>query len=409
MAIRRMLAIWLPLVHCSCDMQASREAYFVRDSAGVRIVENGTPAWVGDQGWAPSVEPVLDFGPDDALHQIGSVLRLESGRIVVAHGSAREIVIYSASGTLEKRFGAFGAGPGEFRELSRVFASGAGDTLVAFDAVLRRASVFDTTGKVVRSFAPNPIPDGNPSFVAGAFGDGSLLLASGAAFTPETRGLVRPILRLWRAHSAGVGVGLIAELPGEERFFQDSPFGPVDMRRPFFGFSAAYYPWRDLLYWGATDTFEIRISSRDGVLQSVIRKRHAYQRVEQRDTDVLIEQQLATIEDAGVRVQVRGVLGNLPVGLRAPAFGWPQGARRYGPELQVDQEGNIWIVEYFMPGATSRNARTVIDSTGRWLGSVELPPRFAPTQIGRDFLLGTWTDSSDTEHIRLYGLVKKND
>lgn len=53
-----------------------------------------------------------------------------------------------------------------------------------------------------------------------------------------------------------------------------------------------------------------------------------------------------------------------------------------------------------------RNSRTVFRDDGRWWGTVELPPRFAPTHIGDEFVLEVWRDSMDMEHVRLYELIK---
>jgi hypothetical protein len=36
--------------------------------------------------------------------------------------------------------------------------------------------------------------------------------------------------------------------------------------------------------------------------------------------------------------------------------------------------------------------------------TVELPVGLDPTHIGNDFVLGTWKDDVDVEHVRLYGL-----
>jgi hypothetical protein len=40
------------------------------------------------------------------------------------------------------------------------------------------------------------------------------------------------------------------------------------------------------------------------------------------------------------------------------------------------------------------------------LGSVALPDRFRPTQIGSDFVLGVWSDDLDVQHVRMYRLDK---
>ena len=49
---------------------------------------------------------------------------------------------------------------------------------------------------------------------------------------------------------------------------------------------------------------------------------------------------------------------------------------------------------------------TVFDSQGVMLGVVQTPPAFLVYQIGADFVLGSWSDELDVEHVRLYELIK---
>ena len=63
----RLLVPLLPLISafvaCVDDRQSSTT--IVRDSAGVRIVENTTPLWQEGEGWHLSPEPVVDIGAGD--------------------------------------------------------------------------------------------------------------------------------------------------------------------------------------------------------------------------------------------------------------------------------------------------------------------------------------------------------
>jgi hypothetical protein len=46
----------------------------------------------------------------------------------------------------------------------------------------------------------------------------------------------------------------------------------------------------------------------------------------------------------------------------------------------------------------------VFDKAGKWLGTVTLPARFNPMDIGTDYVLGLWRDEDDVEHVRMYRL-----
>lgn len=72
------------------------------------------------------------------------------GNIVVADAmTTPKIVVFSPGGQLLRRFGAKGAGPGEFVTISQIGID-ASDSLHVFDAPLRRISVFTVDGKFVR-------------------------------------------------------------------------------------------------------------------------------------------------------------------------------------------------------------------------------------------------------------------
>jgi hypothetical protein len=39
-----------------------------------------------------------------------------------------------------------------------------------------------------------------------------------------------------------------------------------------------------------------------------------------------------------------------------------------------------------------------------WLGEVALPSTLGVTEIGEDYVLGTWRDEMDVEYVRMYSL-----
>jgi hypothetical protein len=71
----------------------------------------------------------------------------------------------------------------------------------------------------------------------------------------------------------------------------------------------------------------------------------------------------------------------------------------------VDAEGNLWVLEY-RPPLDRTPSWSVFDSTGRLLGEVGAPEDFRATEIGRDYVLGWWTDESDVPHVLMYPLNK---
>ena len=73
--------------------------------------------------------------------------------------------------------------------------------------------------------------------------------------------------------------------------------------------------------------------------------------------------------------------------------------------MLVDVEGNLWVFDYYRPGEY-RNHFSIFSPDGAWQGTVILPDRVRPSQIGEDFLVGTWTDDMGFVHIRQHRLKK---
>ena len=61
----RFLFLLAALTLTACTDSPARGGTIVRDSSGIRIVENTTPLWPEGQGWHLSPEPVVDIGGGD--------------------------------------------------------------------------------------------------------------------------------------------------------------------------------------------------------------------------------------------------------------------------------------------------------------------------------------------------------
>ncbi|MGH7577843.1 MAG: hypothetical protein ACREM1_22320 [Longimicrobiales bacterium] len=381
-------------------------ANLVRDSAGLRIVENTQPTWKPDAGWRIENEPGLQFGPEYPLYQVSGAYRLPDGRIVLAHASVPEILTFSPDGRLLQRNGKRGEGPGEFGQFNRV-RRGSNDSILVLD-YLTRVSVLTPDGRYVRSFRVPNLPNGSAAILEDVFGDGSLLVTP-VGGVPSGQRLERRRRQLWRLDprtGAATELATFAEL--ETYHFQKTIPRPIAFRRPFFGKTAYYIAGQDRLYWAMTDSFQINVDGLDGKLVTRIRRRHETRRFGAGEVTELIETAVTGHDVPAARPALRRVLEELPRSGTVPAFGWPDYGPSYGPILMLDDDQNLWVAEYYMPGE-ARNARTVFAADGTWLGTVELPDRFSPTHIGSDFILGVWRDELDVEHIRLYELVKPGD
>ena len=91
--VARGCAVLAALVLAACGGDARAAGPAVRDSAGIRIVENERPAWRGGEGWTVAADPLLDLGvaEGDPRYQfgvVGDAVRLGDGTLVVADGQA---------------------------------------------------------------------------------------------------------------------------------------------------------------------------------------------------------------------------------------------------------------------------------------------------------------------------------
>ena len=176
---------------CSRDGVAV-ESVVVRDSAGVRIVENLTPEWPGGSGWTvdslPEIEIRGDFAePDHYLFGAYYVVRASDKRIVVGNRGTNEVFIFDSLGIFVGAQGGPGEGPGEFQRLFGLFRC-EHDQLVVLE--LSRLSVLDREAKFLRTVRIRAPPMPMSRNVDAISADcGAALFVSNLPRPPLTQGL----------------------------------------------------------------------------------------------------------------------------------------------------------------------------------------------------------------------------
>ena len=83
---------------------------------------------------------------------------------------------------------------------------------------------------------------------------------------------------------------------------------------------------------------------------------------------------------------------------------WPRARPAYS-SLLPGPGGSLWVKGYQARHETTPGVYQIFDSAGQWMGALTLPARFSARQIGDAFILGTWRDPDDVEHVRLYRLA----
>ena len=384
---------------CGCSEPADRRANTIsRDSAGIEVVEAGSPTWDADRGWYLEALPSLSIGreegdPDYLFNRIRGVRRLADGRIVLADGGSSQIRFFDPSGVHLKTVGGAGGGPGEFRFIGSMW-SYAADSLVVTD--LAGISFMDSQG----TFARRPVVElaqkqhrGNP---VGQVIEGPLLVVSGTrGFSPADAGtVIRDSLRFFWYHPSGSFGGPLVVLPSAERWglqvggvtsFPYVPFSP----NPIWTVAG------DRFYIGAGRRPEVAIWRPDGSLERLLRWPKAERPVKEALKEQLRTFTLESAEDANERRREERFLAETPIAERLPSY----------QSMLVDEEGNLWLEEY-RPFWELESSWDVLTSGGQWLGAVSMAARFTPYQIGAHFVLGVTRDEVGVERVESFALVK---
>ncbi len=387
------------LAACGADTPAVRAES--RDSAGVRIVENAAPSWKAGEEWRLSAKPTLEIGLANgaAAYQFGRVtgaVRLGDGTVVVADALSRQLRFFDRSGRHVKTVGREGGGPGEFKNMNPLTATG--DSLVVGDQSNQRVTVFAPDGSLLRA-VPLVVP-GMEGFIRpmGSLRDGSVLVVAGTLARGEAAdGISRDSVTIVRLLPGGAPRPL-GRFAGDEMFTQGQG-GAVMMAPRAFGLSAEVVALPDGFFYGSTDSYRIGRYDAEGKLLRLINVQQEPRKVTPEDIARYKEGRRQASAQSGRPPQVRQLLER---SLEAMSF--PETLPAYN-EIRADPEGNLWVSDYrITPDDPGR--WTVFDPEGRMLGTVATPERMRVLDIGRDYVLGAWADDMDVEHVRMFALEK---
>lgn len=73
--------------------------------------------------------------------------------------------------------------------------------------------------------------------------------------------------------------------------------------------------------------------------------------------------------------------------------------------LMVDPEGLVWV-QTTPPGSANVDC-LVVDATGRVVARVRIPARLTLFEVGRDYVLGSYTDALGEMHVAVYRLQRR--
>ncbi len=379
----------LPAIACQPDAATGGLHSQLRDSAGIRIVENAQPPHSSRLARRIGPEPSLSIGvlEGDEPHMLFAVrdaTRLADGRIVVANGGSAELRFFDSNGSHLGTRGGRGEGPGEFRELGNV-APWPGDSLVAWFAPGWPISVFEGDGNYGRTFGIN---DGTRPWrfrPDSPTRDGLFL----AVLAPEDADTL--VLEL-RDDEGGVRSSLGTH-PGSEPYLMHEGTDREMLDWKVFGREPVWRVWGDLVAVGVSSRYEIKALEADGSLARIVRREHNPRAVTSAEVDAHIEGRRFFSEAS--RREYRSV----PVAEHFPAF----------TSIMSDALDHLWVREYDLP-RQDRPAPlwTVFDSEGQVLGFVETPTGFSIYEIGADYILGKSVSELGVESVQLWPLERSS-
>lgn len=328
---------------------------------------------------------------------IANVLLMPDSGVVVANGGSKELRFFDKTGKFVRRSGREGSGPGEYRELGRVFRY-VGDSIGIYDGWSRRLSIVSANGTFGRQVTMTRPPGatGSPTPV-GSFGDGSLVTFVATPPTPgpgQERGALHRLTATWFRHSAsGEFIATLGRSPAGELFLELADGMVVNWAPPFqrslrFAISEAR------LFAGDGTDANVVVLQRDAAPSTLIPVRSS-QSLDLTSADIAAfrQQQLDRAPNAQQRTQLEKSFTKTPSPAAMPAFA----------NLRADSEGAVWIQEYPRPASASNRWRVVSTNAGA-MATIDVPAAFTITEILGDRVAGIWRDENDVETVRVFQL-----
>ncbi len=402
---------WAGLIVCAagaCTTEG-RTAHtpVARDSAGIAILDNVGPLWDAEDRWKLSPSPTVVIGvvegdPAYELFRTVGAVRLSDGRVVLASGGTHELRFYTPEGLHLFSVGREGGGPGEFRGIGMI-ARFAGDSIVVYDMMQRRVSLFDSHGVHIRDVTLTGASQVFFPMVLGRLDDGAYLAQISSRQigpnAPELQpGEMRDSVLILHIGPDGDTFDTVGVFPSTINQVKMLSLGGNTQPLPIpvhFSPRSVVVTQPDGMIAGTSDTYDVRYYGSDGTLRRIVRKEHEPVPVTQADVDSVNARLQQSLAESNIPDELRSIYDDRPSAETMPAF----------LRLMTDSEGNLWVEEYRRPGDDVPRW-SVFDSDGYFLGVVTGPEGIRVTDIGPDYMLGIVTDELDVERVVMYRLVR---
>jgi len=417
----------LALAACTGNESAQGPAagVAIRDSAGVRIVENHDSAWTEETRWRLDHEPDLVIGSFDGTvpgTDFGRTVtpRLLGDRVVVLDATSDEVRLFDSDGVFERALNRRGEGPNELMTANGIRTFG--DTAIAVhDSRLAKILHLDLVRGETSSVRVSPPPAEARSTImigpslwrpAAWFSDGSYLL------TESIRSL------------AGGSPGAFTDSASYHRMARSGEY--LDSPGPY----PLWEMWRNV-DGSAVISFSARgsVATGDGVLiEAYPRARFEY--AVRRPGGELVSLVRAAVDPIPVTPELRDALRALHDAYFESNVEDASASARRRLESSRDLQRSQPLPEFVAPFDAVRvtddgyvlaeltdpfalvqrrpgepapevtQAWAVFDPQGRWLGTLQTPLGLTVADVDEEYVLGVRRDEFDVPYVERWRIVK---
>ena len=372
----------------------------IRDSAGIRIIENARPPEGSRLDWRLGPEPLVSIGKMEGedpylFDRVFGAAVLADGRILIGDAGTKELRVFDREGNHLETWGGEGEGPGEFGAAARPYALALlpGDSIILWEYWFPELTVFGPGGEFLRRF----IPESSrwDYWDRGAHLRPLGVSRSGLILASQDDIQVDPMeVEVWDA--AGALLGSLGAHPGREAIRR----GDDEPEAVMFGRSVRLEPWGDLFIVSRNHRYEFRAFAVDGSLARIVRMDHALREPTEAHVEAYIAEDVSWIPDdrADQRAERTRDLRAMPVAEHLPAFAAIRGD---------DALGHLWVYEYEAPGEEAAGTLfNIFDPEGRVLGSFEMPEGMSILEIGADYILARVENDLGVQTVQLWPLER---
>lgn len=405
------------LVGCVSGDESSPESWSVaeRDSAGIRIVESGARAWDTGPGWRLASTPEVVIGASSnpiedrdeiPLYRVQGARFLPDGGIVVANAGTSEVMVFDTAGTLVRRFGGRGEGPGELGSIDAVHPCG-GDSIAVVNG--SRLHLFDSEGTFLRRTQFQLGERSAPVHGVSTDCRRGMLQQRTRMPAVNRQGFTEDVFAWFDALSTAADTVTTAELL--EVWTRTFDGGARPWVIPWGTSGRTHATVNDRFVVGNGRVPELRRYDSGGELRLIVRWSGQPPPVSVTDRRRYAERRMEFLARAPAgEPETRWLFPALDEHPEVPTH------KPFFDRLLMDDRGGIWarvfpeesfgLFDSRLPGPiVFSETWTVFDSTGVWLGDLTLPDRFELHAVGGDRLLGVARDALDTETVQVFRIV----